>query len=483
MVGFLRSGLRAAVAGLFALALPALTPAAFARPAPDSFADLANQLLPMVVNIATTETVKGDAQAEQQLPDLPPEMQQLFKGLLDKDKNTPHRVTFLGSGFVIDPAGLIVTNNHVIDGADQITVTLADGTNLPAKLVGRDAKTDLALLRVKPARPLPSAHFGNSDKARVGDWVMAIGNPFGLGSTVTAGIVSARNRDIAAGPYDDFIQTDTPINRGNSGGPLFDMEGNVVGINSVIYSPSGGSVGVAFAIPSNMARQVIDQIEKFGTTKRGWMGVRVQSVTDDIAEGMGLPASTGALVAEVTADGPAGKAGLAPGDVIVAFDGKPIPDSRTLPRIVADTTIGKTAVVDYVRAGKRLSTHVTVQRLEDQEKADAPKVSAAEPAKPGPKLLGFSLGELDGAARSKYHVAPDIEGVVVTGVDAGSPADEKNFRPGDVIVALQNQPVRSPDEVSRRLDADAKEGRKVVLLLINRDGTPTYVAMRLDGAG
>ncbi|HXL99415.1 MAG TPA: DegQ family serine endoprotease [Rhizomicrobium sp.] len=478
-IGFLR----AAVAGALALLLPAGS--AIARGAPDSFADLANQLLPTVVNIATTETLKPNAQAAQ-LPDLPPdsELQQLFKGLLDQGKNVPRRVTSLGSGFVIDPSGLIVTNYHVIDQAEQITVTLNDGTSLPARVVGSDEKTDLALLRVKPAKPLPSAHFGDSNKPRVGDWVVAIGNPFGLGSTVTAGIVSARNRDIAAGPYDDFIQTDAPINRGNSGGPLFDMDGNVVGINSVIYSPSGGSVGIGFAIPSNMARQVVDQIEKFGATRRGWIGVRIQGVTDDIAESMSLPNSTGALVAEVTAGGPAAKAGLLPGDVVESFDGKPVPDSRSLPRMVADTPIGKTAAVEYVRGGQKQTARVTVAKLEDDDKIAAAKATPA-PTRTETKLtqLGFSLGPLDAAARAKFHVAPEVQGVVVTGVDPDSAAGDKNFQPGDVIVEVQNQPVRSPDDVSRHLDADTRAGKKVELLLVNRGGNATYVAMRLDGTG
>ncbi len=280
-----------ALAGALVVAAPAamaLPQAAFARPAPDSFADLAHKLLPTVVNIATEQTLKTAGTT--QLPDLPPgsPLQDLFKDFLDKNRNTPRHVTSLGSGFIIDPSGLIVTNNHVIDDADQITVTLNDGTSLPAKLIGRDEKTDLALLKVRPRSPLPFAKFGDSDTARVGDWVIAIGNPFGLGSTVTAGIVSARNRDINAGPYDDFIQTDAPINRGNSGGPLFDMDGNVIGINSAIFSPSGGSVGIGFSIPSNLAKDVIGQLRKWGEARRGWIGVRIQGVTPDIAEGLGL---------------------------------------------------------------------------------------------------------------------------------------------------------------------------------------------------
>ena len=471
-----------ALAGAVALAAPmALAPSAgMARGAPDSFADLADQLLPTVVNIATTQTLKP-ASGDEAMPDLPPgsPLADLFRDFL-KQNNAPRHVTSLGSGFIIDPSGLIVTNNHVIEDADEITVTLNDGTSLPAKLIGRDEKTDLALLRVHPKSPLPSAHFGNSDKARVGDWVIAIGNPFGLGSTVTAGIVSARNRDIAAGPYDDFIQTDAPINRGNSGGPLFDMDGDVVGVNSAIFSPSGGSVGIGFSIPSNLAQDVIDQLRKYGVTKRGWIGVRIQQVTSDIAEGMGLSSATGALVADVTAGGPADKAGLRDGDVITGFDGKPIPDSRTLPRIVADTGVGKTVNIDILRNGRKETLHIQVARLRDDDNTPVAKL-APQPKKPPPKLsrLGLSLATIDDDSRGKYHLAGAVKGVLVTDVDPDSPAGEKNFRPGDVIVEIQNQPVTTPDDVMKRIDADAKAGKKVELLLVSRGGDLTFVALRL----
>jgi serine protease Do len=476
---------RALTAGtiLFAPAL-AVSPAV-ARGAPDSFADLASQLLPTVVNIATTQTLKPNS-AQTALPDLPPDspLQDMFKDFLSQSK-IPRHVTSLGSGFVIDPSGLIVTNNHVVEDADDITVTLNDGTSLPAKLIGHDEKTDLALLRVKPKAPLPAAHFGDSDRARIGDWVIAIGNPYGLGSTVTAGIVSARDRDIAAGPYDDFIQTDAPINRGNSGGPLFDMQGNVVGVNSAIFSPSGGSVGIGFAIPSNMVRQVIDQLHQYGQTRRGWLGVRVQQVTSDIAEGLGLPTSEGALVADVTANSPAAKAGVESGDLVTAFDGKPVPDSRTLPRMVADTPIGKTVDLDVFRKGKKASFHVTIAKLEDGANEDAPKTAKTSAAKPTSKLsqLGLSLSPIDGDARTKYHLGGDVQGVVVSAVDPESPAGEKDFQPGDVIVEVQNQAVHTPEEVTKRVEADAKSGRKVELLLVNRGGDLAYVAVRLGDAG
>jgi serine protease Do len=485
LLGFLRPGLRGLAFGMLAFLAP-MAGSAAVRPAPDSFADLAGQLLPTVVNISTTQTVKADTQATE-IPDLPPDspLQQLFKDYLQKNKNLPHHVTSLGSGFIIDPAGLIVTNEHVIDDAEQITVTLNDGTSLPAKLVGRDERTDLALLRVKPAKPLPAAHFGDSDHARVGDWVIAIGNPFGLGSTVTAGIVSARNRDIAAGPYDDFIQTDAPINRGNSGGPLFDMNGNVVGINSVIYSPTGGSVGIAFSIPSNMAREVIAQLEKYGVTKRGWLGVRVQQVTDDVAQGLGLSSTAGALVADVTPGGPAAKAGMQIGDLITGFDGKPIADSRALPRVVADTPVGKTVTVDFLRAGKKQSVHLVVAKLDDSEDRAAPAKPMSAPAKPGSALsdLGLTLGALDAPARTKFHLGTDVQGVLVTDVNPDSPAGDNNMHPGDVIVQLQNQPVHTADDVTKRVDADAKAGKKVELMLVSREGINTFVALRLDGAG
>jgi serine protease Do len=464
---------------------------ALARPAPYSFADLAAKLLPTVVNIATSQTLK--APPPQDMPSLPPgsPLEDLFKNFMGPQANRPQHVTSLGSGFIIDPSGFIVTNNHVIENADQITVTLDDGTNLPAKLIGRDVKTDLALLKVNPKKPLPATHFGDSDTARIGDWVIAIGDPFGIGSTVTAGIVSARNRDISAGPYDDFIQTDAPINRGNSGGPLFDMDGNVVGINSQIFSPSGGSVGIGFSIPSNLAKDVVAQLRQFGVARRGWIGVAIQSVTDDVAEAMHLSSTQGALVSNVTPDGPAAKAGVAKGDLVTGFDGKPINDSRTLPRIVADTPIGKTVSVDVLRGGRKESFKVAVAKLDEGGAPDKPGKAPSAPvppkpgsnaAPPGSKLsqLGLSLAPLDGAARAKFKVPGNVQGVVVSDVSDGSPAADKNFRPGDVIVEVQNQKVSNPGDVESKINADVKAGRKVELMLVNRAGDLTYVGLRLD---
>ena len=453
---------------------------AMARPAPDSFADLADRLLPGVVNIATSQTLKAPPKTA--LPDVPPDspLADLFKNF-QGGGGAPRHVTSLGSGFVIDPSGFIVTNNHVIEDAEQVTVTFYDGNSLPAKIVGRDTKTDLALLKVIPKKPLPATHFGDSDKARIGDWVMAIGDPFGLGSTVTAGIVSARNRDINAGPYDDFIQTDAPINRGNSGGPLFDMDGNVIGINSAIYSPSGGSVGIGFAIPANLARSVVQQLRQFGVARRGWIGVRIQAVSQEIAEGMGLPSRMGALVAGMTDNGPAAKAGLRNGDVITLYDNKPIVESRNLPRLVADTPVGKTVAIDVMRKGKKQSFKIQIAKLDD----DAP-ARIAKAAPPAPKAksklaeLGLTLAPLDGPARGRFKLADSIQGVLVSAVGPASPASDKNFQPGDVIVEVESVPVKTPADVDQRIAADVKAGKSVTLMLVNRRGDMTYVGLRLN---
>ena len=398
----------------------------------------------------------------------------------------PRRVTSLGSGFVLDPSGLIVTNNHVIEGADAITVIFNDGTSLPAQVIGHDDKTDVALLRVRPKAPLAAARFGDSDKARVGDWVIAIGNPFGLGGTVTAGIVSARNRDINAGPYDDFIQTDAPINRGNSGGPLFNMDGEVIGINSAIYSPTGGSVGIGFAIPSNEAKAVIAQLRQFGSARRGWLGVRIQGVSDEIAESLGLPRASGALVAGITEGGPAAKAGIQNGDLILMYDGKPVPDSRTLPRIVADTPIGKTVTIQVLRKGQRLNLTATVARLVDEappaRSSNAlPGPRGGAPAKQQVSRLGVSLSPLTPELRTRYRIGAGVQGVVITDVDPDGPAAEKNILPGDVIVEVAQQKVTTPAQADSVVNAQLRAHKSVVLLQINRGGQVAFVGVKLRG--
>ena len=358
-----------AMAGAIALApVPGLTGLAHAQ-GPASVADLADKLIGGVVNISTSQKVA------QKRPTLPrpkaPEgspFQDFFDELFpdQKDGNdTPRTVQSQGSGFVIDASGIIVTNNHVISDADEIVANFSDGTKLDAELVGRDPKTDLAVLRVKPEKPLTVVKFGDSDKARVGDWVMAIGNPFGFGRTVTLGIVSAIGRDINSGPYDNYIQTDASINKGNSGGPLFNMDGEVVGINTAIISPSGGSIGLGFAIPSSLARNVVDQLVQFGETRRGWLGVQIQTVTDEIAETLGLDKARGALVGDAARGGPAEKGGIKAGDVILTFDGKPVAEMRDLPKIVADTPVGKTVDVVVLRKGEETTVQVEIGRLED----------------------------------------------------------------------------------------------------------------------
>jgi serine protease Do len=465
-----------------ALALPAVVgfvPQAQARPAPDSFADLAAKLLPGVVNISSSTTVtadKGDHPgAGPEMPLFPPgsPFEQLFKDFMERNKRQghgdnapPRKMQSLGSGFIIDPAGIVVTNNHVIDGADEITVTLQDGTSLKATLIGRDERTDIAVLSVKPEKPLPAVPFGDSDASRVGDWVLAIGNPFGLGGTVTAGIVSARGRDINQGPYDNFIQTDAAINRGNSGGPLFNMDGQVIGINTAIYSPSGGSIGIGFSIPANLAKTVVAQLRQFGHAKRGWLGVKIQQVTPDIAESLGLKDASGALVAGVEGSGPADKAKIKNGDIILKFNDQDVKEMKSLPRVVAETDINKQVPVTVWRDGKEVTLQVTVGELpEEQQQATAEK-----PAEPTKTLelsaLGLTLSPLTPEARDKYQIAQDQKGVLVADVGQGTPAADRGLKPGDVIVEVQQEEVATPADVQDRVEKVKKSGKSSVLMLV-----------------
>ncbi len=456
--------------------------AAQARSAPDSFADLAETLLPGVVNISTTQTV-SDQQATGE-----EDLDQFFKDFLDRQRrNNPQqrRMTSLGSGFVIDPSGYIVTNNHVISGAEEITVRFHDDTELKAKLVGSDEKTDLALLKVESPKPIESLSWGDSDALRIGDWVLAIGNPFGLGGTVTAGIVSARNRVLDQGAYDDYIQTDASINRGNSGGPLFNMNGEVIGVNTLIYSNnSGGSVGIGFAIPSGMAKNVIAQIREFGKPRRGWLGVRIQTVNDELAEGLRLPQAKGALVANVTPGGPAEKAGIKQGDVILKFDGKEVDAMRTLPRMVAETPINKKVDVVVIRQGKEVTVQVVLGELtEEAEQASLPPgtgQTAPPPAKEGKiAALGLTLSELSDSLRQKFSLTPEAKGVVVTKVEDNSAAAEKGLHEGDVIVEVDQQAVVTPGDVETRVKEAKDRGYRVVTLLLFRDGDYQWVALRI----
>jgi serine protease Do len=457
-----------------------------ARGAPDSFADLVETLQPAVVNVSTTQKVAGH-QSEGPNFDFPPGSP--FRDFFDQfnrrgdEEDRPRRATSLGSGFIIDPSGLVVTNNHVIEGADKITVTMFDDSTLEAELIGRDTKTDLALLQIKQPGTYPAVRWGNSDKARVGDWVIAIGNPLGLGGTVTAGIISANQRDINAGPYDDYIQTDAPINRGNSGGPLFNMNGDVIGINTAIYSQSGGSIGIGFAIPSNLADGVIAQLREFGTTRRGWLGVQIQQVTDEIAESLSLKETGGALVAGVLENSPAEAAKMKTGDVILSFNGRNVDESRKLPRIVAETEVGKTVDVVLWREGRRKTVKVTLGELEKFDQATLTTSTPDTEEKPVERAideLGLGLSTITRTMAEKYSLDTELKGVLITNVDGDSGAAEKGLRAGDVIVEVNQEKVLTPDAVAARIKDAAKNGRRSVLLLINREGDLRFVALRID---
>jgi serine protease Do len=501
---FLRSATARAVllgaATLVAVPLAAVLPAtpAFARPAPDSFADLAAKLLPAVVNVSSSATMTAHAGGPgPDFPMFPPgsPFEQFFKDFLDRNHQggpgnqggqakpsqpAPERRTqSLGSGFVIDPSGIIVTNNHVIEGADEITVTLQDNTSLKATLIGRDERVDIALLRVKSDKPLPAVAFGDSDASRVGDWVLAIGNPFGLGGSVTAGIVSARGRDIRQGPYDDFIQTDAAINKGNSGGPLFNMDGQVIGINTAIYSPSGGSIGIGFSIPANLAKNVVAQLRDFGHARRGWLGVRIQPVTSDIAESLGLHETTGSLVAGVVPGGPAELAKIHNGDIITKFNGQDVKENHTLPRIVAETAIGTDVPVMLLRDGKEVTVTAKVGELPDDQQVASTDSKGPKPedtAKPTEIAgLGMSLTPITPDAKDKYQLGANQKGVVVTDVAPDGPAANRGLKAGDVIIEVQQEPVSTPADVQSKVDGVRKQNRKSVLLLIQRQDNLQWV--------
>ncbi|MGH7225886.1 MAG: Do family serine endopeptidase, partial [Gemmataceae bacterium] len=393
----------------------------------------------------------------------------------------PRKTASLGSGFIIDPTGIVITNDHVIAGADQIHVTLNDGTRLKAKIVGIDKKTDLAVLKVKPPHPLTAVKFGDSDKLRLGEWVIAIGNPFSLGGTVTAGIVSAKNRDISTNPYDSYIQTDAAINRGNSGGPLFNLDGDVIGVNTLIISPSGGSIGLGFAIPSNTVASIVDQLRKYGEVRRGWLGVRIQTVTDEIADSLDVHPARGALVAGVDDKGPAKPAGIEPGDVVIKFDGKDVRDPRDLSRIVAGTAVGEQVDVVLIRKGKEETHKVTVGTLKEDVKVATKTKEEPEEKPVTQKTLGLDLATLNQKLRGRYKIKDSIKGVLITGIDDASEAAQKNLSAGDVIVQVAQEPVNSAADVSKRIDELKKDGKKSVLLLLsNGEGELRFVALSMD---
>jgi len=498
----LRAARRTFIAGTAAfvvgmVAVPSFVTPTIASDGPPSVADLAERLLGAVVNISTSQTVKGTegpgAVPMPQLPEGSPFQDffdDFFKNRGGDKGGAPQKVQSLGSGFVIDAEqGIVVTNNHVIADADDIEVNFSDGITLKAKLVGTDTKTDVAVLKVEPkGHKLTAVKFGDSTKMRVGDWVMAIGNPFGLGGTVTVGIVSARNRDINSGPYDDFIQTDAAINRGNSGGPLFNAQGEVIGINTAIISPSGGSIGIGFSIPSQLAAGVVDQLRQFGETRRGWLGVRIQPVTDDIAESLGMATAKGALVAGVIKGGPVDNGTIQAGDVVIKFDGKDIHEMRDLPRVVAESPVGKAVDVVIVRKGVEQTVKVTLGRLEDGEKLasgengntdqdngnKAPPVSTAS-------VLGMTVGELNEQTRQKFGIAADVSGVVVTDVAKNSAAAERGIQPGEVITEIAQESVATPKDVMDRIGALKEQGRKnALLMLASKTGELRFVTIRMD---
>lgn len=441
----------------------------------DGFSDIAKATMPAYVDVITSKQIQGNA-APQQDPDGAP-MPELFRdffGQLPQDQRVG-----AGSGFIINSSGIIVTNNHVIDGADQVAVRLQDGTILDATIVGVDARTDLAVLKVEFESDLPFLTWGDSDAAEVGDWSLAIGNPFGLGPTMTLGIISARARDISnAGPYVDFIQTDAPINRGNSGGPLLNVDGQVIGINSMIFSPTGASVGIGFAIPSKLAERIVEQLIEFGRPRRGWLGVRIQRINLEIAEGLGLEEATGALIAQVDPDGPAGRAGIEPGDVILSFDGKTIPQVRALQRVVADTEINSVVNVEIWRDRSKQTIRLRIGELTEVAEAalmDVPRTQVAT------DYLGMDLAEVTPQLREQFDLTLDSSGVLVTGVKASSVAAEKLIKPGDLILEVAQREVGTPEDVIRLVQLARQENRSSVLILLQeRDGDRRFVALSLD---
>ncbi|OWV90356.1 serine protease [Rhizobium sp. R635] len=498
---------------------------------PASVADLAEGLLDAVVNISTSQNVKDDEGVgpAPRAPDGSP-FQEFFNDFFDKkqgNKGGNHNVSSLGSGFVIDPTGYIVTNNHVIEGADDIEVNFANGSKLKAKLIGTDTKTDLSVLKVEPKTPLKSVKFGDSSEMRIGDWVMAIGNPFGFGGSVTVGIISGRGRNINAGPYDNFIQTDAAINKGNSGGPLFNMKGEVIGINTAIISPSGGSIGIGFSVPSELASGVVEQLRQYGETRRGWLGVRIQPVTDDIADSLGLDTAKGALVAGVIKGGPVDDGSIKAGDVILKFDGKTVNEMRDLPRVVAESAVGKQVDVVVLRDGKEQTVKVTLGRLEDSDQAaasndanpdgsqdgvitpdpdendDMDQPDTGDQAQPAPgapdqhqgqgqdqaapdaatpkNVLGLSLSLLSPETRKAFGIAESVDGVVVTEVTPGSASAEKGLKPGDVIVEVAQEFMKSPDAVASKVQALKREGRRNAQLMIaSANGDLRFVAVPME---
>ena len=488
-----------AAALLLSLALVEIgcAPADLGR-SPPSFAPLVQGVMPAVVNVSAvqratkaaaeqTELGPGRAKDQGALHGMPPSaLDEFLRRFFEQQgrKGMPVPSTALGSGFIIDPSGFVVTDDHVVENADRVMITLQDGAQHPARIIGRDAMTDLALLKIDTERPLPYVRWGDSDTARVGDWVLAIGNPFGLDNTVSSGIISARGRDIHAGPYDDFLQIDAAINRGNSGGPTFDLNGNVIGINTAIYSPNGGSVGIGFAIPVNLARPVVEQLKANGRVARGWLGVQIQQVTPEIAESFGLPKVEGALVAGVSADGPAARAGLAQGDIILSVNGHDISRMRELPLVVAETPIGQTAAVTVWRQNAETTLQAVIGEMPESPAAADTRQGEREGERlERPGVVGLKLAPLTQQRRQRLGVPLKVNGVVVMAIDEDGPFADLDLMPGDVIEAINQRPVTSPEDATRRLQEAAASGRGSVMMLINRHGADHYLAMSIGNIG
>ncbi len=469
--------------GMLAMVL-LMMQAVMALAKPESLAPLAEKISPSVVNITTSTTVEGRTGPQGMVPEGSP-FEDFFREFRDRNGDgetpSPRRSSALGSGFVISEDGYVVTNNHVIDGADEITVEFFSGQELKATVIGTDPNTDIALLKVEAPAALPFVSFGDSNASRVGDWVIAMGNPLGQGFSVSAGIVSARNRALS-GTYDDYIQTDAAINRGNSGGPLFNMDGEVIGVNTAILSPTGGSIGIGFSMASSVVTRVVDQLKEFGETRRGWLGVRIQDVTQDVADAMGLSSATGALITDVP-DGPAKEAGLMTGDVILSFAGVEVADTRGLVRQVGNSTVGAAVRVTIMREGKTQTIKVTLGRREDAEDGEpgvAPGEDLAPEAPATESMLGLTLTPLTDDMREELAAGPDVNGLAVTEVDEASEAFEKGLRAGDIITEAGQQTVASIEELETRITEARDAGRKSLLLLVRRAGDPRFVAIGLD---
>ena len=459
-----------------------LNMSAYARGAPESFADLAEELSPSVVNITTSTTIAGVTdQARPQIPEGSP-FEDIFKDFFNNGEGgqaRPRRSSALGSGFVISADGYIVTNNHVIDKADEIVIEFFDGKELVAELVGRDPKTDIAVLKVEATEPLPFVGFGDSDIARVGDWVMAIGNPLGQGFSVSADIISARNRTLRSGPYDDFIQIDAAINRGNSGGPLFNMNGEVIGVNTAIISPNGGSIGLGFSMSSRVVGRVVNQLKEYGETRRGWLGVQIQDIDSDMAEALGLEKVSGALVSGVP-DGPGSDAGILSGDVILSFDGMEVENTRGLVTIVGNADVGKVVDVIIFRDGKSKTIKVTLGRREAAEKEKiVPTAKVPEKIKETEEL-GMKLLTINSETRTQLNLPEDLNGVAVLDVAETSDAYEKGIRAGDVIVEAGRTKVTDVNDISDIFGNAISSGRKSILLLVKRGDNSRFVGLSLS---